>query len=249
MNSGRQLQCAEHGPALAAFVCRHVVEQPGQRWFSGYPRKGHPYPDAWCGDCDAHRQAAGGQWDAASEAAADIQLVCGQCYDAKRAESLHALEASVDQQWPPFCDEQVQALKAQQNRLHEVHHIGQYQRYDYDLPTKRLWFSTGGTARLQADIEVAGTFSHACRTWMWSWANFSLPAKVRTRMKRVRTLGEERGFARLTHWTWPADEVDAWAMTAIAAQLLKAEGAYKSPGKDADVYFTLSRLRPVLVTA
>src|SRR5688572_22362352 len=48
-------------------------DDPDDRW-----------PDAWCDLCEDAFQAEGG-WNDASEAVADIQLLCTHCYDAARA--------------------------------------------------------------------------------------------------------------------------------------------------------------------
>lgn len=45
----------------------------------------------------------------------------------------------------------------------------------------------------------------------------------------LRDYGEEHGFNHLTTKKWHAHEVDGWEMTSIAAFLLKARGAYRTP--------------------
>lgn len=85
------VDCDEHGPQPATFVCRHVVAslRGGGRvgfWTSNNPDT--PRPDAWCDACEAVSNRHGG-WDEESEAEADVgvTLLCGACYD--RARSLN----------------------------------------------------------------------------------------------------------------------------------------------------------------
>lgn len=242
MAQERDVACAVHGASHAAFVCTHLLSEPGQAWFCDYPSKNNPSPDAWCAACEALFDRDGG-WSDEASAHADIKLICGQCYLGKLAMSVPALEAQVKAPWAAFTSECRASLAVLQQQMDSTFDVSGYDRYDYDLATKRIVFSTHGVPLLEADIEVVGSHSRVSGTWMWSWAKFGLPLKVRTRMKRVRALGEERAFPKLTTHFWPADACDAWDMAAIAAHVLKASGVYRSPGESSDVYFTLSKLR------
>ncbi len=81
-----RIDCPRHGPALATFVCQHLLEENGQG-FVCFDDPENPYPDAWCEGCEAVRQQAGG-WDEESEKAAGISLVCRHCYEAIRREGV-----------------------------------------------------------------------------------------------------------------------------------------------------------------
>src|SRR5262245_8438310 len=72
------VDCSTHGPALATFVCRHLARGTG-RGFNVFDDPDDPYPDAWCDECEAAREQAGG-WDEESERVAGISLVCHRCY-------------------------------------------------------------------------------------------------------------------------------------------------------------------------
>ena len=242
MGQGRSVQCGTHGSAHAAFVCSHLIARPEQEWYCDYPSRKDPFPDAWCAECERIVDRENG-WSDVACAFADIKVICGQCYVDLQARSIPALEDAVRSEWDDFVASCRGSLSARQPLLDSRFGIGSYQRYDYDQATKQIVFSNQGQPGVIADIEVVGTFSKASGTWMWSWANFSLLPKVRTRMKRVRALGEQRRFPRLNTYLWPADEVDAWDMAAIAAHVLRAQGVYRSPGESTDIYMTLSKIR------
>ncbi|WP_409035712.1 DUF6882 domain-containing protein [Pedobacter africanus] len=55
-------------------------------------------------------------------------------------------------------------------------------------------------------------------------------------MGKVKSYGESRGFKKLIDRKWKADEIDGWEMTAIAAYVLKAKGAYRVPSKDEKLF-------------
>lgn len=86
-DDNRRVHCERHGLRRPAFVCRHLVSGAGLGFVEPC---GEQDPDAsdeqaaWCDRCEATRLASGG-WTPASEAAAGISLICGDCFDAARA--------------------------------------------------------------------------------------------------------------------------------------------------------------------
>jgi hypothetical protein len=110
-------------------------------------------------------------------------------------------------------------------------------RFDYDLDAGTLVFSEHGKPKVIASIQVAGTTSNYERTWMWGWANPSLPERVIDRLPDVRAFGETEGIRELTDETLPDDEYLGWAMTAIAARILGGKGGYRVPDDDGFIYF------------
>ncbi|MCI5064119.1 hypothetical protein MRY87_00185 [bacterium] len=90
-------------------------------------------------------------------------------------------------------------------------------------------FSSGGVPKVIADIQFVGSVSSISKTWLWSWANSTVVDSVKDQISKVRHLGNSRDFWKLTKAKWQADEIDGWEMTSVAAFVLKAKGAYKSP--------------------
>jgi len=146
-------------------------------------------------------------------------------------------------EWFAFLEQAEQYLQNQQDKLQSEFRLGEWERYDYDQDTGLLTFSSDGIPRLIADIDVVGSTSTTSGTWLWSWDNESILDSMKERMKRVRAVGEARGFVRLTDARWAADEADGWELTAAAALLLKAEGAYRSPHDRGALFMILHNVR------
>lgn len=127
-------------------------------------------------------------------------------------------------------------LYHQQDVCNEVYKVGSYQNWYYDQTTGELTFSDSGINKLIIDYEEVGSLSFRSNTWLWAWANPHLEEKVKSAIGQVRDYGEKRKFERLTNEKWEADEYDAWEMTAIAAYLMKAKGAYRVPTSDSMLY-------------
>ncbi len=133
------------------------------------------------------------------------------------------------------------------NAVHELIHLNEHcadefkishwPRWDYDLDAGTLTFSEEGVPKVVASIQVVGTTSSSVGTWMWAWANDSLPADAIEDVARVREFGQTEDISDLTKSELPDDEHLGWGMTAIAAKLLGAKGAYRCPSGDGFIYF------------
>src|SRR5579864_4700912 len=134
--------------------------------------------------------------------------------------------------------------------IHELIHLNElrnqefnlsgWPRWDYELGHGTLTFSEEGVPKVLATIQAIGNTSISGGTWMWAWANRSLPASVIQAVLEVRAFGETESVAELTQAELPDDESLGWAMTAIAAKVLKAKGAYRCPGENGFLYVVYS---------
>jgi hypothetical protein len=120
--------------------------------------------------------------------------------------------------------------------------VGHWERWDYDLEAATLTFSDGGVPRIIAQIQAVGSTSNTSMTWLWGWANESLPPGVVARMQEVREYGRNENVAQLGESKLPDDEHLGWAMTAIAANIIGAKGAYRCPSERGFLYFVFTDL-------
>jgi hypothetical protein len=142
------------------------------------------------------------------------------------------------EEFSKFRHEAVHALMRLNESCDREFSIPSLPQWYYDLEAATLTFSEGGTARVVASIQVVGTTSTRGGTWLWSWANRSLPASATEAMKKVRSFGEAEKLSQLTDQSIPGDDYLGWAMTAIAATVLGSKGAYRCPGDHGFIYFT-----------
>lgn len=127
-------------------------------------------------------------------------------------------------------------LFARQDDCDSIYHIGRFEHWYYDQATGKLTFSNKDTIKLVIDYEEVGSISLKSNTWLWSWDNSSIEPKVKSQITNVRDYGDKRDFKKLTEAKWKADLYDGWEMTAIAAYLMKAKGAYRIPIHDSSLY-------------
>jgi len=144
-----------------------------------------------------------------------------------------------------FAREATDYLKARIEHAKAKFGIGSFPRYEYDLFRGEIWWSEVGAPKVRGRVTVVGTISTKSNTWLWSWANPHFQDVILGDIDKVRALGEAEGITKLTEEKWEADEVDGWEMTAIAARLLEAQGAYRSPGENGFLFMLYDVLEPI----
>lgn len=150
--------------------------------------------------------------------------------------------------YPGWRDEAFVQLQAKTAHMLGTYGIGGTDRYDYDLETGLLLFSDRGVRQVVAQAVVVGSVSQLDRNWLWGWANESVPPAAAGDLDRVRSFGLEHGIEELTTDYLEAEDLNAlgWALTAVAARILDAEGAYRSPDqRDAEVFLAYHDVRRV----
>jgi hypothetical protein len=108
-----------------------------------------------------------------------------------------------------------------------VRQYGNHKHWDWDHEAVTLTFSDPKLPTVRIDVSVVGTTEGS--SWQWSWANRKIEAHERPDMEKVREYGEANGFEKLTSGFLDADEYTGWEMTAVAARVLDAPGAYSFP--------------------
>jgi hypothetical protein len=116
--------------------------------------------------------------------------------------------------------------------------LGTAQRWDLD--------AAGGVLRwtfpervAEAPVQVLGSYSTQGASWMWAWANDSLPSNLCSASAAVRSWGERQGHSALTtpvlHGL-PEEQVAE--LTAIAFRITEATGFYRAPAGQSLLYTT-----------
>ncbi|MET0272609.1 MAG: DUF6882 domain-containing protein [Phenylobacterium sp.] len=137
--------------------------------------------------------------------------------------------------------EAVHELGAKQDRLKESFQVGAWPRYDYDVDAGTLTFSDASGPKVMAEIQIVGTTGP--KDWLWSWANSHWSPPSYEDVLRVRAFGEEHGIAELTSDYLEDEDLNAlgWEMTAVAARVLDAAGAYRPPRDNGGGLFLVYR--------
>ncbi len=143
-----------------------------------------------------------------------------------------------EDEYRAFVQKSYEYLQEQQDVCAMHWGIGSFTHWEVDQEAAELVFSKSQGPSLVCRMQIAGTYSRDSRTWMWSWNNPSIQEHLREAATIARRFGQEHDLPELTAPGWAADEADAWAMTAVTANLVQAKGAYRG-GNESGVTFML----------
>jgi len=117
---------------------------------------------------------------------------------------------------------------------------GRHGRWDWDDVAVTLTFSDPVLLTIRIDVTVVG--STEGDSWEWSWANPNYEARSKLDMEKVREFGQNNGYDKLTRAFLEADEYTGWEMTAMAAHVLGALGAYRFPTDNGHCYLIYRKI-------
>ena len=140
------------------------------------------------------------------------------------------------EEYEKFRHTAVHALMCLNEAREQQFRIGSWERWDYDLQAGTLTFSQDGRPRVLAEVQVVGSTSTKSNTWLWAWANESIPDFASASLGAVRKFGEQQEISQLTEAKLPDDEYLGWELTAITAQIIGATGAYRCAGENGFLY-------------
>ena len=243
MSSSESIDCERHGQRATAYVCQHLVagENQGFHWGEDPDNPFSPVPDAWCHACEEELLREG-EWNDRNEAFADIKVICSECYVEVRSRNWPHDERA----FQTLATEASDALTRKQQSLWSRYKLDECDRWDWDRDTGNLVFSQDGQARITADICFTGSDSDANGSWLWAWGNSSFSEGERAALAPVRDLGRELGLLKLAGAYWhTSDADDGWLMTAFAAKVLDAIGAYRTPTDHGHLYMVIRSVSTV----
>ena len=120
--------------------------------------------------------------------------------------------------------------------------IDTFDHWDLDQTAGTLVFSRADGTRATCPVQIIGSFNTEKKTWLWAWDNRSVTAELTTLARQVRAFGKRNRIEKLTEPSWSAEESDAWEMTALAAHLGEAEGAYRGPSGALHIFMTFGEV-------
>ena len=116
--------------------------------------------------------------------------------------------------------------------------------YFWDLETTEISF-TSGDRRVIADFCVVGTFSNLDGTFLWGWADESLPPSAISAIKIVKSFGEEHDLGLLFSPALTGGRAQGLECVAIAGRLQNASGIFLDATDEVIMFFTLHNFREI----
>lgn len=117
--------------------------------------------------------------------------------------------------------------------------IGKSDRWSADLAAGTISFHFGNRV-LTGPVQLLGSYSRESETWLWGWANESVPSAVRTASEAVRELGlSDPNLRALSQrkLTGPESFGDDFAATSV--EIAQLAGYYRAPSSTGFIYLGL----------
>jgi len=119
--------------------------------------------------------------------------------------------------------------------------LGKSIRWSLDMSQGDLIF-TFDKFVAKCPAQIVGSLDSTDGSWLWGWANPSIPESLQVDSWRVREYGQQHQIARLTSAEWLCTEEEAWQMAALACKLCEAQGVYRGPAGTAFVFITFGNV-------
>lgn len=247
-DANTRIQCAVHSETPATYVCRHLRSGVACGFHCSDEDLSDPWPDAWCDLCEADVDADGQPREFTAD---DLSLLCTGCYEVTRARNttipapLRSMQLEVSEaEFGELARQACDRCQVRQDAVMRAWPLVESGAWFYDGLTRTIrFFEDPAAPGVVADVTVVGSFSQRSHTWLWSWANSEYSASERAKVEPLRTFGEVRGIERFHRGQWPAEEIDGWEVTQIAADLYGADAIYRAPMDHLFVFMLLNRFR------
>ena len=120
--------------------------------------------------------------------------------------------------------------------------LGEDAQYSWDLEQAAISWSRAGAEFCRARLTLIGTVSLSESTWLWSWANDSLPRSAVGDMGRVRQYGELHEFPVLPWESFNQHPELVREARVVSAAVLDAAGLWTDQAGDVQLHFLLHDL-------
>lgn len=148
-----------------------------------------------------------------------------------------------DREFEAFVDGCYEELKAKQEALMEKYRLGEYDEFWFDQPSGTLQFKRGEGVELAFNVVPVGSWSGNSNSWMWAWANESVDEALKAASMKIQGLADHTGYAVFTNGSFPAEELMAHELTAMAVHHLSALGMYIAPAGNLKTFLALMDLK------
>jgi hypothetical protein len=155
------------------------------------------------------------------------------------------LKEPAPRDFPKFLDQCLQELVKQQKAYGDKWGIDDCERWDVDQAKGTITFTNTkkGHKKLVGKVQIIGSFNSADKTWLWGWANETVNEELKKDALQLKEYGGANKLKQLTEEKWEGEMNDGWKMTALAAKLLRAEGAYRGPAGKLYVFMVIRDLK------
>jgi hypothetical protein len=136
--------------------------------------------------------------------------------------------AKIDESYE-IIERSIEGLKLQAEAHQATWGFGKLDRWDVDLETGIIRFSSSNGFEATAAVQVVGTYNTLDNTFLWAWDHPSIPEERASASLFARDFGEKYSLIDYTSRKVECDEGTAWEYAAVTNHLAEMQGAYRGP--------------------
>lgn len=122
--------------------------------------------------------------------------------------------------------------------------IGSANTWAADLAAGTITFEFDDRS-ITGPVQVLGTFGRSSSSWLWGWANQSLPENVTSASRSVQLRGGETGLEALALPKLELTEAIAGDLAALSVKVAGLAGMYRAPTTTGFVYLGFTDFRVI----
>jgi hypothetical protein len=112
-------------------------------------------------------------------------------------------------------------------------------QYEWNVDRAELVFSRNGEPIVRANLQFLGSIAGPTGTWLWGWANESIPMAATNRLMPIRQYGESQGFPKLTEREWTPSGDDGHDLMLVSASILESQAFFHDHYQNLALFFVL----------
>ncbi len=117
--------------------------------------------------------------------------------------------------------------------------------FSVDQETGRITFYFRDGTTVSAPVQIVGTYSPQTGSFMWATANPSMDERLTRASRAARDWAKAKGLANWSESSFASSEAESWEITAVAARLDGAMGAFRAPTDGPVVFLVFGEVEAV----
>jgi hypothetical protein len=146
--------------------------------------------------------------------------------------------------WAEWSREAVRMMQARNDDWSVRFGLTQGRPYRWDLDSATIVFQRDAD-EVVATLTCVGTASASCGSFLWAWADPSIPAAAQAGLAEVREFGAQNDLPLLTEPAMRGGKAEGLEACAVAGRITRAGGMYIDAADDFTFFFLLREFRTV----
>ena len=112
-------------------------------------------------------------------------------------------------------------------------------QFEWNTERAEMVFSSMEIPIVRANLQFVGSIAGKERTWLWGWANKSVPTAATHRLSEVHKYGQDQGFQKLTQTEYVSEGDEGYDLMFVSASVLESQAVFCDSVGNMELFFVL----------